>query len=79
MTVHDTDPAGCAPFNANLAAKEADATPFKRPENGQFRPGSHFRQFYFDETGDTNATSPENPHAGGWGSIMKLTQSNPSA
>ena len=74
-----TNPAGCAPFNANLAAKDAHATPFKRPENGQFRPGSHFRQFYFDETGDTNATSPENPNAGGWGSIMKLTQSNPSA
>jgi hypothetical protein len=77
--VHDTAVDGTAPFNANLAAKAAHATPFKRPENGQFRPGSKFREFYFDETGDTNATSPENAAAGGWGSMMKLTQSDPSA
>jgi hypothetical protein len=38
-----------------------------------------FRMFFFDETGDTTATSPENDTAGGWGSIMKLTQHNPSA
>jgi hypothetical protein len=54
-------------------------TPFKRPENGVFRPGSGFGEFYFDETGDTNATSPENGTAGGWGSVMRLTQSGPSA
>src|SRR5262249_13266414 len=41
--------------------------------------GSRFRTFFFDETGDTDATSPENDDAGGWGSIMKLTQSSPSA
>jgi Bacterial protein of unknown function (DUF839) len=86
VTVHDTAVDGTAPFNANLAAKAAHATPFKRPENGQFRPGSKFTEFFFDETGDTNATSPENgdPNtgaggAGGWGSILKLTQSGPSA
>jgi hypothetical protein len=79
VTVHDTAADGNAPFNANLAAKAAHATPFKRPENGQFRPGSHFTEFFFDETGDTNATSPENDTAGGWGSILKLTQSSPSA
>jgi hypothetical protein len=67
------------PFNANDAAKAAHATPFKRPENGQFRPGSKFTEFYFDETGDTNATSVENNTAGGWGSIMKLTQASPGA
>jgi hypothetical protein len=78
VTVHDTANSN-APFNANLAAKAADATPFKRPENGQFRPGTHFQEFYFDETGDTNATSVENDCCGGWGSIMKLTQSGPSA
>ena len=38
----------------------AHGTPFKRPENGVFRPGTAFREFFFDETGDTNATSPEN-------------------
>jgi hypothetical protein len=70
---------GNAPFNANTLAKTADGTPFKRPENGQFRPGSHFTQFFFDETGDTNATSPENGTAGGWTSIFELDQKNPSA
>ena len=70
----------------NVAAKAAHATPFKRPENGLFRPCSHFREFYFDETGDTNATSPENGDpdagaggAGGWGAIQRLVQNDPSA
>ncbi len=79
VTVHDTAFQGNAPFDANAAAKAANATPFKRPENGQFRPEDGFKQFFFDETGDTDATSPENANAGGWGSIMKLTQSSPSA
>jgi secreted PhoX family phosphatase len=80
VTVHDTNTDGVTPFNANAAAKTAQATPFKRPENGQFRPGSRFNEFYFDETGDTNATSAENDSSGGWGSIMKLTQpGGPSA
>jgi hypothetical protein len=86
LTVHDTAVDGTAPFNANTLAKTPLAThagnvgtPFKRPENGVFRPGSDFKQFYFDETGDTNATSPENNTAGGWGSVLKLSQSGPSA
>jgi hypothetical protein len=79
VTIHDTATDGTAPFNANTLAKAANATPFKRPENGAFRPGSHFKQFVFTETGDTNATSPENPNAGGWGVLQKLTQSSPSA
>jgi hypothetical protein len=78
VTVHDTAVDGSAPFNANDLAKAAGATPFKRPENGQFRPGSGFREFYFDETGDTDATSPENA-IGGWTSVFKLTQSDPGA
>jgi hypothetical protein len=79
VVVHDTAVDGKAPFNANVAAKAVHATPFKRPENGVFQPGSHFGSFYFDETGDTNATSVENNTAGGWGSIMKLTQTSPTA
>jgi hypothetical protein len=79
VTVHDTAVAGDAPYNANVAAKAAHATPFKRPENGDFRPGSRFGEFYFDETGDTNALSPENDTAGGWASIMKLVQRAPSS
>jgi hypothetical protein len=79
VTVHDTATDGTSPFDANVAAKAAHATPFKRPENGLFQPGSGFTRFFFDETGDTNATSPENASSGGWGSIMKLTQASPRA
>ena len=70
----------------NALAKAAGATPFKRPENGMFRPGSSFTQFFFDETGDTDnrtcaggttalaaCTSPK--VSGGFGSIFQLTQS----
>ena len=86
VTIHDTAVQGSAPFNANVAAKAAQGTPFKRPENGVFRPGTGFREFYFDETGDTNATSPENGDpetgaggAGGWTSLFKVVQRDPSA
>ena len=86
ITIHDTGVDGTAPFNANTLAKQFHGTPFKRPENGQFRPGSKFGEFYFDETGDTNATSPENGDpatgaggAGGWTSIFKLTQRSGSS
>ena len=79
MTLHDTDVDGSAPFNANALAKAKLATPFKRPENGQFRPGTNFREFYFDETGDTSATTTAGSDFGGFGGIMKLTQENPSA
>jgi hypothetical protein len=79
VTIHDTAVDGDAPFNANTLAKAEDGTPFKRPENGRFRPGVGFREFYFDETGDTNATSPENANEGGWCSVFKLSQSRPGA
>jgi hypothetical protein len=79
VVVHDTAVDGTASFNANAAAKARNATPFKRPENGLFRPGTNFTEFFFDETGDTNATSVENDDAGGWGSIFKLEQKDPSA
>jgi hypothetical protein len=59
----------------NLLARAAGATPFKRPENFQFRPGSKFIEIFFDETGDTSASSSANGVSGGWGSIFKLTQS----
>ncbi len=79
ITIHSTATDGNAPFDANTLAKAAQGTPFKRPENGLFRPGDRFRQFFFDETGDTDATSPENANAGGWDSVFKLTQHDPSA
>ena len=83
ITVHDTAVDGFATFNANLAAKLKGGTPFKRPENGQFRPGTRFGEFFFTETGDTNALSGANgaPGAGhgGWGGILRLAQKDPSS
>ncbi len=83
ITIHDTatDPPGT--FSANLLAKSAGGTPFKRPENGQFRPSTGFTEFVFTETGDTSASSgangPSGSSFGGWGGLMRLTQSDPSA
>ena len=78
VTIHDTAIDGTTPFNANTLAKAKNGTPFKRPENGVFRPGTGFKEFVFTETGDTNATSTENP-IGGWGSLFDLKQSGPGA
>jgi secreted PhoX family phosphatase len=78
ITVHDTAVDGTAAFDANAAAKTAGATPFKRPENAQFLPGSNFRTFFFDPTGDTNADSGNQPalaSRGAWGSIFRVDQS----
>jgi hypothetical protein len=79
ITVHDTDVDGSAPFSANALAKAKLGTPFKRPENGQFRPGSGFKEFYFDETGDTTAATEAGAGFGGFGGVFKLTQTAPTA
>jgi hypothetical protein len=79
ITVHDTAVDGVAPFGANALAKAKLATPFKRPENGQFQPGTGFRRFFFDETGDTDARTEAGSAFGGFGSIMMLSQARPSA
>jgi len=78
VTVHDTATDGNAPFVAGPLAKAANATPFKRPENAAFQPETGFKKYFFDETGDTNVESVENPN-GGWGSIFVLSQGSPSA
>ncbi|HAM72676.1 MAG TPA: phosphatase [Verrucomicrobiales bacterium] len=75
VTVHDTSVDGFAPFDANKAAKLAGATPFKRPENGVFAPGSKFRTFVFCPTGDTDMNSGNVPALaarGAWGSIFRV-------
>jgi len=75
ITLHDTQTDGTAPFDANAAAKALGATPFKRPENGQFQPGSHFRTFVFDVTGDTDNTAGSDPvlaARGAWGGIFRV-------
>jgi len=74
VTIHDTAVDGTAEFDANAAAKAAGATPFKRPENAQFLPGSGFKTFFFTVTGDTS-TASGNVAAlaarGAWGAIFR--------
>jgi hypothetical protein len=72
LTIHDTRTDGFVPFDANALAKAAGGTPFKRPENGQFRPGSNFSEFVFDETGDTDALTEAGSAYGGFGSSFHL-------
>ena len=79
VTIHDTDSDGMAPFDANAAAHAQAATPFKRPENGVFRPGKGFREFYFSETGDTNADSKAGVEKGGFGGVFVIRQAAASA
>jgi hypothetical protein len=78
VTIHDTATQGSAPFDANAAAKLAGGTPFKRPENGQFRPGTNFSEFVFDTTGDTNALTEAGSQFGGFGAIFRLRLSGNS-
>ena len=75
VTVHDTATDGTNEFGANALAKAKGATPFKRPENGQYLPGSNFRTFFFDATGDTDARAGGQPALaarGAWGSIFRV-------
>ncbi len=75
VTIHNTATTGTAPFDANARAKAAGATPFERPENFQFRPGSGFHTFVFTATGDTNADSGNVPalaKRGAWGSLFTV-------
>jgi hypothetical protein len=74
VTVHDG--AGTDVFDATAAAAAAEATPFKRPENGVFRPGSRFGELYFTETGDTSSTSTL---PGAYGAVFRLSQASPTA
>lgn len=79
ITVHDTNIDGKDDFDANAAAKEAGATPFKRPENLQFQPGSGFQTFYFSATGDTSkdaGSQPELAARGAWGSLFRVNFAN---
>ncbi|WGD30776.1 DUF839 domain-containing protein [Ancylobacter sp. WKF20] len=79
IVIHDTDRDGTEPFDANAAAKKAGASPFKRPENGVFRPGTNFTEFYFTETGDTNAKSAAGREQGGFGALLKIKQASADA
>ncbi len=78
VTLHDTATDGMQAFDANAYAKQKHATPFKRPENGMFRPGSKFTEFVFTVTGDTDARTEATDH-GGFGGLMKITQASAAA
>lgn len=72
VTIHDTATQGTTPYDANALAKAAGGTPFKRPENGQFRPGTDFSEFVFATTGDTNALTEAGSTFGGFGAVFQL-------
>ena len=72
VTIHDTAVDGIADFDANALAKKKGGTPLKRPENGAFRPGGGFKEFFFTETGDTDATKGSGAAFGQCGAIFKL-------
>jgi hypothetical protein len=75
VTLHDTAVDGTAPFDANALAKTKLATPLKRPENGKFVPGTDFRSFVVDETGDTSKVAGDYPGAaerGAWGALLRV-------
>ncbi len=76
ITIHDTA-TSTADFDCNLTARGAGATPFKRPENGVFRPDSTFQHFFFTITGDTNNLSGSVAglaQRGAWGGVFELDE-----
>jgi hypothetical protein len=75
ITLHDTAVDGTTGFDANALAKTKLATPLKRPENGKFVPGTDFRSFVVDETGDTSKVAGDYPGAadrGAWGALLRV-------
>ena len=75
VTIHESHKGDTQAFTATQAAKDAGATPFKRPENMTWLPESQLRTFFFSATGDTDApTSQESELAarGAWGSLFRV-------
>jgi hypothetical protein len=75
ITLHDTAVDGTTGFDANALAKTKQATPLKRPENGKFVPGTDFRSYVVDETGDTSKVAGDYPGAaerGAWGALLRV-------
>ena len=75
VTIHEAHKGDTQAFNATQAAKDAGATPFKRPENMAWLPESHLRTFFFSATGDTDAPTGQEPELaarGSWGSLFRV-------
>ncbi len=79
VTIHTSVAGDTASFDANQAAKDAGATPFKRPENMAWIPGTNFKSFFFAPTGDTDSLSggvPDLAARGAYGSIFRVDLSS---
>jgi hypothetical protein len=75
VAVHTAADGDTAPYNANGEARAAGATPFKRPENLAFLPGSNWRSFVFTPTGDTSKAAgdvAELQKRGAYGSLFRV-------
>src|SRR5262245_21054303 len=75
ITIHESNLGDTATFVATSAAKALGGTPFKRPENMAWLPGSNFRTFFFSATGDTDAPTGQVPQLaarGAWGAIFRI-------
>jgi hypothetical protein len=71
VTIHDTAVDGTNSFDANAAAKTAGATPFKRPENAAFLPGSAHTFFFCQPDTDSTSGSTRISQRGSRGSIFR--------
>jgi len=75
VTIHESHAGDTQAFIATQAAKDAGATPFKRPENMAWLPESQLRTFFFSATGDTDALTGQEPELaarGAWGSLFRV-------
>ena len=75
VTIHESHKGDTQAFIATQAAKDAGATPFKRPENMTWLPESQLRSFFFSATGDTDAPTGQEPELaarGAWGSLFRV-------
>jgi uncharacterized protein DUF839 len=75
VTIHESQAGDTLAFNATQAAKDAGATPFKRPENLAWLPEPNLRTFFFGPTGDTDAPTSQEPELaarGSWGSLFRV-------
>lgn len=75
VTIHESHKGDTQAFTATQAAKDAGATPFKRPENMTWLPETQLRTFFFSATGDTDAPTGQEPELaarGAWGSLFRV-------
>ena len=63
-----------APFDANTLAKAADGTPFKRPENGHFRPATQVQRVLLRRDRRHERDEPRERERGGWCSVSSFTR-----